>query len=66
MFGTPAEIIERLRALERAGVGYVLVSDPSGNLDALRVFAEEVMPAMRTAAGSAGGVEAANLMTHAA
>ena len=66
LFGTPAEIVERLRALERAGVGYVLVSDPSGNLDALRVFAEEVMPAMRTAADSAGGVEAANLMTHAA
>lgn len=47
LFGSPAEIVERLRALERVGVGFVLASDPSGNLDTLRTFAREVMPAMR-------------------
>jgi len=50
LFGSPIEIIERLRALEHVGVGYVLVSDPSGELEALRVFAGEVMPAMRAPA----------------
>jgi len=44
LFGSPAEIVERLQALESAGVGYVLVSDPAGNLDTLRTFAAEVMP----------------------
>jgi alkanesulfonate monooxygenase SsuD/methylene tetrahydromethanopterin reductase-like flavin-dependent oxidoreductase (luciferase family) len=44
LFGSPAEIVERLTALESAGVGYVLVSDPAGNLDTLRTFAAEVMP----------------------
>ncbi|NRF70590.1 LLM class flavin-dependent oxidoreductase [Aquincola sp. S2] len=53
LFGSCAEIIERLRALERVGVGYVLVSDPSGDLEALKVFADEVMPAMRTGAAAA-------------
>jgi len=47
LFGSPAEIIERLQALERAGVGFVLASDPSGNIDTLRTFAHAVMPAMR-------------------
>ncbi|HSV35491.1 MAG TPA: LLM class flavin-dependent oxidoreductase [Ramlibacter sp.] len=47
LFGSPAEIVERLRALEREGVGFVLASDPSGNLETLRTFAAEVMPAMK-------------------
>jgi probable F420-dependent oxidoreductase len=47
LFGSPAEIVERLRALQREGVGFVLVSDPSGNLETLRTFAAEVMPALK-------------------
>lgn len=47
LFGSPAEIIERLQALKRVGVSFVLASDPSGNIDTLRTFAHEVMPAMR-------------------
>ena len=43
LIGTPEEIIERLKSLEREGVDYVILST-RGN-DALRVFAEEVMPA---------------------
>jgi len=43
LIGTPGEIIERLKSLEREGVDYVILST-RGN-DALRVFAEEVMPA---------------------
>jgi alkanesulfonate monooxygenase SsuD/methylene tetrahydromethanopterin reductase-like flavin-dependent oxidoreductase (luciferase family) len=43
LIGTPAEIIERLKWLEAEGVGYVLLS--SRGKDALRIFAEEVMPA---------------------
>ena len=43
LIGTPEEIIVRLKSLEREGVDYVILST-RGN-DALRVFAEEVMPA---------------------
>lgn len=43
LIGTPDEVIERLRRLEAGGVGYVLLSPQSP--DALRIFAEEVMPA---------------------
>ena len=45
LLGTPAEITARLRKLEAGGVDYVLLVDPTGSRDALRVFAEEVMPA---------------------
>lgn len=44
LFGSPDEITQRLKALEAVGAGYVLMSDPSGSLDALRSFAAEVMP----------------------
>lgn len=43
LIGTPDEIIERLKSLEREGVDYVILS--TRGKDALRVFAEEVMPA---------------------
>ena len=43
--GTPEEIIARLRQLEAGGVDYVLLVDPTGSKDALRTFAEEIMPA---------------------
>jgi alkanesulfonate monooxygenase SsuD/methylene tetrahydromethanopterin reductase-like flavin-dependent oxidoreductase (luciferase family) len=45
LIGTPEEIIGRLRKLEAQGIGYVLLMDLEGSLDALRTFAREVMPA---------------------
>jgi alkanesulfonate monooxygenase SsuD/methylene tetrahydromethanopterin reductase-like flavin-dependent oxidoreductase (luciferase family) len=45
LIGTPDEIIGRLRKLETQGIGYVLLMDLEGSLDALRTFAREVMPA---------------------
>ena len=45
LIGTPEEIIERLKWLESEGVDYVILST-RGN-DALRMFAEEVMPAFQ-------------------
>jgi alkanesulfonate monooxygenase SsuD/methylene tetrahydromethanopterin reductase-like flavin-dependent oxidoreductase (luciferase family) len=47
LFGSPAEIVERLQALQAVGVDYVLASDPGGDLETLRAFAEEVMPQLR-------------------
>ena len=44
LLGTPEEIIERLKWLEVRGVGYVLLA--ARGPDGLRVFAEEVMPAL--------------------
>lgn len=43
LIGTPAEIVERLQWLEGEGVDYVILS--TRGKDALRIFAEEVMPA---------------------
>src|SRR3546814_13910722 len=43
ILGSPAECITRLRALEDAGVDYVLFNDPWGGVDRLRLFAEKVM-----------------------
>ena len=45
LLGTPEEIVARLRKLEAGGVDYVLLVDPTGSKDALRTFAEEIMPA---------------------
>ena len=47
LLGTPEEIIARLKKLEAGGVDYVLLVDPTGSTDALRTFAEEIMPAFR-------------------
>jgi alkanesulfonate monooxygenase SsuD/methylene tetrahydromethanopterin reductase-like flavin-dependent oxidoreductase (luciferase family) len=44
LLGTPAEIIARLQKLEEGGVDYVLLVDPTGSKEALRTFAEEIMP----------------------
>ena len=52
LFGTPAEIIARVRELEQAGVGLLLASDPSGDLQALRTFGREVMPAFAAASAA--------------
>ena len=45
LIGTPGEIIERLKWLEEEGVDYIILS--TRGKKALRVFAEEVMPAFR-------------------
>jgi alkanesulfonate monooxygenase SsuD/methylene tetrahydromethanopterin reductase-like flavin-dependent oxidoreductase (luciferase family) len=45
LLGTREEIIARLRKLEAGGVDYVLVVDPTGSPDALRAFAEGIVPA---------------------
>ena len=45
LLGTPEEIVARLRKLEAGGVDYVLLVDPTGSREALRTFAEQIMPA---------------------
>ena len=45
LLGTPEEIVARLRKLQAGGVDYVLLVDPTGSKEALRTFAEEIMPA---------------------
>jgi hypothetical protein len=52
-------MIARLRELQKVGVGLVLASDPSGDLEALRIFATQVMPALRGPATSAQPCEVA-------
>jgi alkanesulfonate monooxygenase SsuD/methylene tetrahydromethanopterin reductase-like flavin-dependent oxidoreductase (luciferase family) len=47
LLGTPEEIIARLKKLESGGVDYVLLVDPTGSKEALRTFAEEIMPHFR-------------------
>ncbi len=47
LLGTPAEIVERLKRLQAGGVEYVLLVNTYGTVDALRVFADEVMPHFR-------------------
>ena len=47
LLGSPDECIARLKALEAAGVDYVLLNDGWGGIERLRLFAKEVMPAFR-------------------
>ena len=42
--GQPEECIRRIRALEEAGVDYILFNDPWGGVERLRHFARAVMP----------------------
>jgi alkanesulfonate monooxygenase SsuD/methylene tetrahydromethanopterin reductase-like flavin-dependent oxidoreductase (luciferase family) len=48
ILGGPEECIDRLLELRDAGVDYVLFNDLWGGIDRLRLFAEEVMPALRS------------------
>jgi alkanesulfonate monooxygenase SsuD/methylene tetrahydromethanopterin reductase-like flavin-dependent oxidoreductase (luciferase family) len=59
LLGTPEEIVARLKKLEAGGVDYVLLVDPTGSKDALRTFAEEIMPAFPDAPASARAQAAA-------
>lgn len=45
--GTAEDCIRRLKTLESAGVGQVLLSDAGGGIPRLNLFAETVMPAFR-------------------
>jgi alkanesulfonate monooxygenase SsuD/methylene tetrahydromethanopterin reductase-like flavin-dependent oxidoreductase (luciferase family) len=47
LIGAPEEIVGRLRQLQAGGVEYVMVIDVGGSLDALRLFAREIMPEFR-------------------
>jgi alkanesulfonate monooxygenase SsuD/methylene tetrahydromethanopterin reductase-like flavin-dependent oxidoreductase (luciferase family) len=44
LIGPPREIVQRLRQLQSGGVEYVLLIDVGGSRQALRTFAQEVMP----------------------
>ncbi len=44
LIGPPGEIVARLKKLEAAGVRYVLMMDVTWSREALRIFANEVMP----------------------
>ncbi len=44
LIGPPDEIIRRLKAFEAVGVDHALLHDLSGSRQALRLFANEVMP----------------------
>lgn len=45
LLGTVEEITARLKRLQAGGVEYVLLVNPRPTLDALRIFAREIMPA---------------------
>src|SRR3990167_4350184 len=46
LLGTPAEIVARLAKLQAGGVENVLLVDPAANVESLRTFASEIMPAV--------------------
>lgn len=58
LIGTPEDIIARLRRLQAGGVENVLLIDPSGSREALRVLAREVMPEFRVTAARASATAA--------
>jgi alkanesulfonate monooxygenase SsuD/methylene tetrahydromethanopterin reductase-like flavin-dependent oxidoreductase (luciferase family) len=59
LFGTPDQIIARLKELEAVGVRQVLVNSGGNPLESLRRFARHVMPAMRPAGTAAVAAAAA-------
>ncbi|MBT3932368.1 MAG: LLM class flavin-dependent oxidoreductase, partial [Rhodospirillaceae bacterium] len=46
LIGPPEEIVERLQRMRAGGIEYVLLIDVTGSRDSLRVFRDEVMPAL--------------------
>jgi alkanesulfonate monooxygenase SsuD/methylene tetrahydromethanopterin reductase-like flavin-dependent oxidoreductase (luciferase family) len=48
LYGTPEEIADKLAALRRAGIAYVLLNIGGLSHDSLRAFAREIMPAFAT------------------
>ena len=57
LIGTPDEIIRQLKQLQDGGVEYVLLIDASGNIETLRRFAEEIMPAFAEKTRTLSAVE---------
>jgi alkanesulfonate monooxygenase SsuD/methylene tetrahydromethanopterin reductase-like flavin-dependent oxidoreductase (luciferase family) len=55
LLGTPDEIVQRLKRLEAGGVQHVLLVDPRPSLEALRLFAAEVMPAFAKSTATVPG-----------
>jgi alkanesulfonate monooxygenase SsuD/methylene tetrahydromethanopterin reductase-like flavin-dependent oxidoreductase (luciferase family) len=49
LLGTPAEIVARLAELQAGGIENVLLVDPAANVESLRTFAGEIMPAVADA-----------------
>jgi alkanesulfonate monooxygenase SsuD/methylene tetrahydromethanopterin reductase-like flavin-dependent oxidoreductase (luciferase family) len=47
-YGTPDEIADKLDALRRAGISYMLLNIGGRSRDTLRAFAREIMPAFAT------------------
>jgi alkanesulfonate monooxygenase SsuD/methylene tetrahydromethanopterin reductase-like flavin-dependent oxidoreductase (luciferase family) len=46
LIGPPDEIVERLKRMRAGGIEYVLLIDITGSRDSLRIFRDEVMPAL--------------------
>ena len=46
LIGPPEEIVERLQRMRAGGVEYVLLIDITGSRESLRLFRDEVMPAL--------------------
>jgi len=55
LWGTPDEVIARLKELEAGGVTNILLVDPNASLANLRAFAREVMPAFAQSKTAAAG-----------
>ncbi|HUK60565.1 MAG TPA: LLM class flavin-dependent oxidoreductase [Stellaceae bacterium] len=53
LLGTVKEIVARLKKLEAGGVEHVLLVDPRPSVEALRIFASEVMPEFAAAKATA-------------
>jgi alkanesulfonate monooxygenase SsuD/methylene tetrahydromethanopterin reductase-like flavin-dependent oxidoreductase (luciferase family) len=47
LYGTPDEVVAKLQALQKLGVGYVLLNT-AGGIETLRRFARDVMPAIQS------------------
>jgi alkanesulfonate monooxygenase SsuD/methylene tetrahydromethanopterin reductase-like flavin-dependent oxidoreductase (luciferase family) len=45
LLGTPDEIVRRIEKLQKGGVDYILLIDPTGSKQSLRFVAETLMPA---------------------
>lgn len=45
--GTPAEVVEQVRAFQALGVTHLIVNVPGNDEESLALFAEEVMPAFK-------------------
>jgi alkanesulfonate monooxygenase SsuD/methylene tetrahydromethanopterin reductase-like flavin-dependent oxidoreductase (luciferase family) len=49
LWGTPDEVIARLKHLEANGVTNILLVDPNASVANLRAFGREIMPAFQAA-----------------